>query len=78
MSNRPSTLESALKCCDPDCFPNLNTLLRIGCTLPVTSCENERTNSVLKNLKTFLRSTMGQERLSSLSLMHIHYRLLIM
>ena len=34
-----------------------------------------RANSVLKNLKTFLRSTMGQERLSSLSLMHIHYRL---
>ena len=48
-----SILESALKCCDPDYFPNLNALLRIGCTLP---CENERANSVLKNLKTFLRS----------------------
>ena len=71
-SNHPSTLESALKCSDPDYFPNLNAL---GCTLPVTLCENERANSVLKNLKTFLRSTMGQERLSSLSLMHIHYRL---
>lgn len=70
---RPSTLESALIQCDRDYFPNINVLLRIACTIPVTSCENERANSALKNLKTFLRSSMGQERLSSLALMHIHY-----
>ena len=39
---------------------------------PVTSCENERANSTLKNLKNFLRCTIGQERLSALALMHIH------
>ena len=33
----------------------------IACTIPVTACENERANSVLKNLKPFLRNTMGQE-----------------
>ena len=43
--------------------------------VPVTACENERANSILKNLKTFLRNTMGQERLSSLALMHVHYSL---
>ena len=39
----------------------------------MTSCKNERANSCLKNLKSYLRSTMGQERLSSLALMNIHY-----
>ena len=69
---RPSTLHSALKECDNDFFPNIYILLCIACTIPVTSCENERANSTLKNLKNFLRSTMGQERLSALALMHIH------
>ena len=71
--NCPDTLQSALKVCDEQNFPNLYQLLRIACTLPVTSCENERANSVLKNLKTHLRSTMGQERMSALALMKIHY-----
>ena len=60
----PSTLKSTLLACDKDYYPNIHTFLRIACTLPVTSCENERANSTLKNVKTALRSTMGQERLS--------------
>ena len=63
---------SALKDCDKDVFPNIHALLRIACTLPVTSAENERSNSVLKRLKTYLRSTMGSDSLSPLALMHIH------
>ena len=74
---RPETLQTALKACDKDFSPNIYVFLRIGCTLPVTSCENERANSTLKNLKTVLRNKMGQERLSSLALMHIHYNLRI-
>ena len=72
-ANRPTDLQTALKACDKDDFPNIFVFLRIACTVPVTSCENERANSTLKNLKTFLRNNMGQERLSSLALMHIHY-----
>ncbi len=74
-AEQPATLYTALKACDKDFPPNIHVFLRIACTIPVTSCENERANSVLKNLKTFLRNTMGQERLSSLALMHIHYNL---
>ena len=48
------------------------TLLRIACTLPVTSCENERANSTLERVKTSLHSTMGQERLSALTMMSVH------
>ena len=69
---RPASPSAALLECDPDVFPNIHTLLRIACTLPVTSAENERCNSSLKRLKTYLRSTMGASRLSSLALMSVH------
>ena len=54
-------------------FPNINILLRLVCTLPVTSCECERSVSVLRRLKSYLRTTMGQDRLTGLALMHVHY-----
>jgi hypothetical protein len=54
-------------------YPNIHTILRLICTLPVTSCECERSVSALRRLKTYLLSTMGQERLSGLALMHNHY-----
>ena len=53
-------------------FPNLLTLLSIFLTVPATSCESERFFSVLKRLKSCLRSTISQTRLSSLTLLHIH------
>ena len=53
-------------------FPNIKVLLLILCTLPVTSCSAERSFSGLKRIKTALRSTMGNERLTSLALLHLH------
>ena len=53
-------------------FPNITELLRILCTLPVTSCSAERSFSGLKRIKTALRSIMGNERLTSLALLHLH------
>ena len=53
-------------------FPNINTLIRIFCTLPVTTCSAERSFSGLKRIKTPFRSTMTTTRLSGLSLLHIH------
>ena len=73
--SRPSTLEMALKACDEDAYPNIFVLLSIACTLPVTTCETERSNSQLKLLKTYLRSTMSEERLSSLAIIKIHRRM---
>ena len=71
-ARRPATLEKALQVCDKDDFPNISILLAIACTLPVTTCETERSNSQLKLLKTYLRSTMTEERLSSLAMIKIH------
>ena len=58
-------------------FPNIYTALRIMATVPVTSCECERAVSVLRRLKSYLRSTMSQERLNSLALMTIHRQISI-
>ena len=40
--------------------------------MPVSTASAERSFSVLKRLKTYLRNTMGAERLSSLALLNIH------
>ncbi|XP_021358427.1 52 kDa repressor of the inhibitor of the protein kinase-like [Mizuhopecten yessoensis] len=58
---------------DEDVFPNLNTLLRIGCILPVGSCEAERSFSCLRRLKTYLRNRMGENRLTGLALMNMNH-----
>ena len=58
-----STLSKALVQADILCFPNIHCLLRILCTLPVTSCEYERSISGLRRLKTYMRNTMTEERM---------------
>ena len=70
--SKPSTISAAIKQCDEIFFQNIYTILKICATFPVTSCECERSISVLRLLKTYLRSTMGQERMTSLALMYIH------
>ena len=47
-------------------FPNLLIMLRTFLTMCVSVASCERSFSKLKLIKTYLRSTMGQERLSSL------------
>ena len=68
----PTTPLSALHHCSSALFPNIYTLLKILCTLPVKTSECELTFSSLKRLKTYTRSTIGQERRSGLALIHIH------
>ena len=70
---RPASVATAIKECDPMYFPNIRTLLQIACTLPVTSCECERSASTLRRLHNYMRASMGQERMTALALMHIHY-----
>ncbi|XP_065883923.1 52 kDa repressor of the inhibitor of the protein kinase-like [Dysidea avara] len=68
-----NTPEKALPHADCDFYPNIHVLLSIMATLPVTSCECECSAiSLLRLLKTSLRSSMGQERLNGLALLHSH------
>ena len=46
--------------------------LRILATLPVTSCECERSISALRRLQSYNRSTLLENRLNGLALMQIH------
>ena len=50
----------------------VNKLLHIYYTVPLTSATAERTFSTLRRLKTYLRSTMTQKRLNHIVLLHIH------
>ena len=52
-------------------FPALLQLLNIVQTIAVTASSCERTFSSLKRIKTYLRSTMGDERLSNLAVLSI-------
>ena len=66
--------KSPLKALDiiPQRYENINHLLQIFCTLPVTSCTAERAFRTLKLLKTYLRNSITDERLTRLVLMYIH------
>ena len=70
--DRPNTAASALKACDKRRFPNVKRLLRILCTLLLTSAECKRTFSCMRRLKSYLRSTMNAERFNGLALLATH------
>jgi len=57
--NIKSGLEALLSCPLID-FPNIHFLIKILCTLPVSTATPERSFSTLKRLKTYLRSTMNE------------------
>ena len=68
----PTKLVDASQACDQWTSPNIQVLLHLALTIPVTSCESERSFSQLKLLKTYRRSTMSADRLSGLALMKIN------
>ncbi|CAG2249813.1 unnamed protein product [Mytilus edulis] len=60
----PKSAAETIKKCNKLDYPNIYAILKIVCTMSVTSCEFERSNSELGLLKTFLRATMDQDRLN--------------
>ena len=71
-SNVPTRIVDTLQQCDDIEFPNISVLLKLALTLPITSCESERSFSQLKLIKTYLRSTMTDTRLNGLAIMKIN------
>ena len=53
-----------------DMFPEFSNVAHILSVIPATSCSAERSFSALRRLKTYLRSTMGQQRVSNITLIN--------
>ena len=47
-------------------------VLMLVLVMPVTNSPSERSFSTLRRIKTYLRSTMRQDRLNDLMILHVH------
>jgi hypothetical protein len=65
-------LNEILKTTGTDEFPTVHTLLKIFGTLPTSVATAERSFSTLRRLKTWCRTTMGEDRLTGLALLYVH------
>lgn len=68
----PENAIVTLNQCDRNLFPNVFFLIKVLVTLPVTTASPERSFSTLRRLKTYLRNSVGQNRLNGLALMGVH------
>lgn len=50
----------------------MKKLVQILCTLPVSITTAERSFSTLRRLKTWTHSTLVEDRLTGLALLHVH------
>ena len=55
-------------------FSEIDKLLRLNLTIPVTTATAERSFSSLRCIKTYLGSTMSEERLNNIMLLHTQRR----
>ena len=72
MQTVPKRISETILSSDKEFYPNINTILNILAVVPATTCTCERSISALRRLKTWLRSTMTNERLTGLALMLVH------
>ena len=55
------------------CFPEVCTVFLLFVTIPVATASSEQSFSKLKLIKTYLRNSMGQERLRNLAILSIEH-----
>ncbi|WAR31271.1 P52K-like protein [Mya arenaria] len=70
-NDKPSTLGETVASTNPDLYKGVYTVLTILLTMPASSATAERSFSVMRRVKTYLRSTMRTERMTGLALMHV-------
>jgi len=55
-----------------DAFTEMDKLVTIACTLPISTASCERSFSTLRIVKSYLRTSMGNDRLDDLMILGIH------
>ena len=68
--NEKENISFFLKDCE--FYPTVKKSIIIYMTIPPTTCSTERTFSTLRHVKTWLRSTMCENRLSGLCMLSLH------
>ncbi|CAF3903434.1 unnamed protein product [Rotaria sordida] len=73
----PDTIIDTYAACPEAFYPNMKVVLKICTTLLMTTVTIKQTFSVLKLLKTYLRSTMLETRLHGLAMIYIYRDLVL-
>jgi len=68
----PSAISETLAVINCELYPNIYVCLLVLVTMPVTTATAERSFSVMRRVKTYVRSTMLTERLSALAVLHAY------
>jgi len=71
LDDTPERLLHTLHATNRDWYPSIYSIISILLTTLVSSATIQRSYSAMRRVKFYLMSTMGDERLSNLSLMHI-------
>jgi hypothetical protein len=69
---KPLNLKDTRNITNEELYPSISTVLLILFTMPASTVTMERSFSDLRRLKTYLRTTMLQDRLTSLAVLHVH------
>jgi hypothetical protein len=67
-----TSLSETLAELDSFLYSTIERMLLTLLTMPVSTAPSERSFSAMRRIKTYLRSTMKNERLSSIGILHIH------
>jgi hypothetical protein len=69
---KPRSLSETLAELDSFLYSTIGRMLLILLTMPISTAASERSFNAMRRIKTYMRSTMKNERLSSFGILHIH------
>jgi len=70
--NKKAETLSSLGLGEKSLLPDIFTLMKLCLTLPASTATAERSFSTLRRVKTYLRSTMNQERLNHVMILNTY------
>ncbi|XP_052799150.1 uncharacterized protein LOC128230746 [Mya arenaria] len=71
-AQKPSDLSDTIRTAHQDLYPGIHKVLCVLVSMPVSTATAERSFSVMRRVKTYLRNTMTTSRLSGLGLLNVY------